>query len=118
MIRPFLEENMTITRRSALLGAAALPFAQAAMAQAFPTRPLRIIVAYPAGGPTDAIARIVAQDIAGPLGQNVVVENVAGASGAIGTSRRHTCTRASGTIRRRSGSAAMPSRPGSRWLRA
>ena len=85
MIRPFLEENMTITRRSALLGAAALPFAQAAMAQAFPTRPLRIIVAYPAGGPTDAIARIVAQDIAGPLGQNVVVENVGGASGAIGT---------------------------------
>jgi tripartite-type tricarboxylate transporter receptor subunit TctC len=76
---------MSITRRSALLGAAALPFAQAAMAQAFPTKPLRMIVAYPAGGPTDAIARIVAQDIAGPLGQNVIVENVGGASGSIGT---------------------------------
>jgi tripartite-type tricarboxylate transporter receptor subunit TctC len=76
---------MNITRRSALLGAAALPFARPAAAQSFPTRPLRIIVAYPAGGPTDAIARIVAQDIAGSLGQNVVVENVAGASGAIGT---------------------------------
>lgn len=50
-----------------------------------PARPIRCVVAYPAGGPTDAIARIVAQDLAGPLGQNVVVENVAGASGSIGT---------------------------------
>jgi tripartite-type tricarboxylate transporter receptor subunit TctC len=44
-----------------------------------------MVVAYPAGGPTDAIARIVAADMAGPLGQQVVVDNVSGASGAIGT---------------------------------
>jgi tripartite-type tricarboxylate transporter receptor subunit TctC len=44
-----------------------------------------LVVAYPAGGPTDAIARIVAQDIAPALGQGVVVENTAGASGSIGT---------------------------------
>ena len=44
-----------------------------------------MIVAYPAGGPTDVIARIVAADIAGPLGQQVIVENVSGAAGAIGT---------------------------------
>jgi len=42
-------------------------------------------VPYPAGGPTDVIARIVAADITGPLGQQVVVENMSGASGAIGT---------------------------------
>ena len=44
-----------------------------------------MVVAYPAGGPTDAIARIVAADMVGPLGQQVVVDNVSGASGAIGT---------------------------------
>ena len=44
-----------------------------------------MVVPYPAGGPTDAIARFVAEDMGKSLGQNVVVENVAGASGAIGT---------------------------------
>ena len=52
---------------------------------AWPARPIRIVVAYPAGGPTDVIARIVAADISGPLGQQVVVENVSGGAGAIGT---------------------------------
>jgi tripartite-type tricarboxylate transporter receptor subunit TctC len=42
-------------------------------------------VAYPAGGPTDVIARIVAADIAGPLGQQVIVENLSGGAGAVGT---------------------------------
>ncbi len=55
------------------------------LAQDFPNRPVRIVVPYPAGGPTDAIARIVAQELVGPLGVNVIVENKAGASGAIGT---------------------------------
>lgn len=78
------------SRRSALgLGAGVLaaPFlSRAGFAQSWaPTRPVRCVVAYPAGGPTDAIARIVANDIAATLGQNVVVENVAGASGSIGT---------------------------------
>jgi tripartite-type tricarboxylate transporter receptor subunit TctC len=50
-----------------------------------PSRVVKMIVPYPAGGPTDAIARVVAQEIAGPLGQNVIVENQAGASGALGT---------------------------------
>jgi tripartite-type tricarboxylate transporter receptor subunit TctC len=74
-----------LTRRSALLGAASLPFASSVFAQNFPSKPIRLIVAYPAGGPTDGIARIVAQDMAGALGQNIVVENVGGASGSIGT---------------------------------
>jgi tripartite-type tricarboxylate transporter receptor subunit TctC len=77
---------MTITRRSALglvAGAALAP--SLARAQGFPSRPIRMVVAYPPGGPTDAIARFVAQELSTTLGQNVVVENVAGASGAVGT---------------------------------
>jgi tripartite-type tricarboxylate transporter receptor subunit TctC len=74
-----------INRRSLLATAAALSLAPRASAQGFPSKPVRIVVAYPPGGPTDGIARIVAQDLAGSLGQNVVVENVGGASGSIGT---------------------------------
>ncbi|WP_439575721.1 Bug family tripartite tricarboxylate transporter substrate binding protein [Phreatobacter sp.] len=85
-----MSNNLRATRRTLLLGAGAMlaapAFVRSASAQAWsPSRPIRLVVAYPAGGPTDAIARVVAQDIAGPLGQNVVVENVGGASGAIGT---------------------------------
>ena len=54
-------------------------------AQGYPTRPVRMIVPFGAGGPTDALARIVAQRMSGPLGQTVLVENVTGASGTIGS---------------------------------
>ena len=75
-----------IKRRLFAAGLVAAPFVKPAFAQAWqPSGPIKMIVAYPAGGPTDAIARIVAADIAGPLGQQVVVENMSGASGAIGT---------------------------------
>jgi tripartite-type tricarboxylate transporter receptor subunit TctC len=78
------------SRRAVVLGLGALGAAPAiirsASAQTWaPSRPIRLVVAYPAGGPTDGIARIVAQDLSGSLGQQVVVENVGGASGAIGT---------------------------------
>lgn len=78
------------TRRSAILGLGALAATPAlirsASAQAWaPVRPIKLVVAYPAGGPTDGIARIVAQDLSTTLGQQVVVENVGGASGSIGT---------------------------------
>jgi tripartite-type tricarboxylate transporter receptor subunit TctC len=75
-----------ITRRQFALGTAALAAASTtARAQAFPSKPIRIVVAYPAGGPTDGIARIVAQDLSATIGQNVIVENVGGASGSLGT---------------------------------
>jgi tripartite-type tricarboxylate transporter receptor subunit TctC len=78
------------TRRNVLLGLGALAAApsiiRSASAQTWsPARPVKLVVAYPAGGPTDGIARIVAQDLSTTLGQQVVVENVGGASGAIGT---------------------------------
>jgi tripartite-type tricarboxylate transporter receptor subunit TctC len=75
-----------LKRRLFTSGLAALPLARPALAQVWaPSQPVRMVVAYPAGGPTDAIARIVAADITTPLGQQVVVENVSGASGSIGT---------------------------------
>lgn len=73
-------------RRVFAAGVLAAPFVKPAFAQNWsPSGPIKLVVAYPAGGPTDAIARIVAADMAGPLGQQVVVDNLSGASGAIGT---------------------------------
>jgi tripartite-type tricarboxylate transporter receptor subunit TctC len=53
----------------------------ASSAQQYPTRPVRVVVGFPAGGPTDAIARIVAQKLSDKLGQQFFVENVGGAGG-------------------------------------
>src|SRR5262249_58540408 len=54
-------------------------------AQAYPTRPIRIVVPFPAGGPTDGMARIVSDRLGAVLGQTIVVENHGGgAGGSIG----------------------------------
>jgi tripartite-type tricarboxylate transporter receptor subunit TctC len=73
-------------RRSlALLTAlAAAPWPLALHAQAWPARPIRIVVAYPPGGVSDNVARALAERLAGALGTSVVVDNRAGASGSIG----------------------------------
>lgn len=78
---------MPVSRRSVLaLGASALVVPAAAVrAQGFPSRQIRMVVPYPAGGPTDALARIVAAEMQADLGQTVIVENKPGASGAVGT---------------------------------
>ncbi len=65
------------------LGAFALP----ALAQQFPTQTIKLLVAFPPGGGADAAARILATGLAEQTGQSVVVENVSGAGGTIGTAR-------------------------------
>jgi tripartite-type tricarboxylate transporter receptor subunit TctC len=69
-------------------GAAALPaVSRIAWAQAYPMRPITIVVPYPAGGPTDTLARILAEHLRTSLGQPVIIENVSGAGGSIGVGR-------------------------------
>jgi tripartite-type tricarboxylate transporter receptor subunit TctC len=63
----------------------ALAFCAAAHAQPFPNKPVRLVVGFSAGGPTDVIARIIAQDMTASLGQPVLVENKAGAASMIAT---------------------------------
>jgi tripartite-type tricarboxylate transporter receptor subunit TctC len=67
-----------------LLAAAA---AGVAMAQAYPTKQVRLIVPFPAGGPADIFGRFLAQGMSGHLGQSVVIENVSGVGGVLGVDR-------------------------------
>jgi tripartite-type tricarboxylate transporter receptor subunit TctC len=80
---------MTFPRRKFLklaAGAAALPvLPRFAMAQAYPSRPVRLVVGYPPGGPADIGSRLVAQALSDRLGQPFIVENRPGAGGNIGT---------------------------------
>src|SRR3989440_9884792 len=64
---------------------AALAIPASAHGQVYPAKPVRMIVAYPPGGGTDIVGRMVAQKLGESLGQSVVVENRGGGSGNIGT---------------------------------
>jgi len=82
---------MKLPRRKFLhlaAGAAALPaVSRVAQAQAFPRRPITIVVPFAAGSPTDVTARAVAERMRGSLGQPIIIENVSGADGSISVGR-------------------------------
>jgi tripartite-type tricarboxylate transporter receptor subunit TctC len=70
------------------VGAAAMPFvSRTGYAQAYPTRPVTLVVPFPAGGGLDVIARLMAETMRASLGQPIIVENVTGAAGSIGVGR-------------------------------
>lgn len=74
--------------KTLLIATAALLAATAAgHAQSYPTKPITMVVPFAAGGPTDIVARIVSEHMSRTLGQQIVVENVAGAGGTTGTTR-------------------------------
>jgi tripartite-type tricarboxylate transporter receptor subunit TctC len=58
-----------------------------ARAQGYPARPITVIVPFPAGGPSDVVARIVTSQMSKTLGQSIIIENVSGAGGTIGSAR-------------------------------
>ncbi|MGL5117407.1 MAG: tripartite tricarboxylate transporter substrate-binding protein [Beijerinckiaceae bacterium] len=76
-----------MTTRRALLAATFAIAAAPAFAQGFPTKPITMIVPFAAGGPTDIIARIVSDHMSKTLGQQIIIENVAGAGGTTGITR-------------------------------
>ena len=78
-----------MNRRNLLAAAAAALVAGASpvAAQTYPTRPITMIIPFAAGGPTDVVARIVAESMSRNLGQAIVIENVSGAGGTTGSTR-------------------------------
>jgi putative tricarboxylic transport membrane protein len=74
-------------RKVSLLLFASLLLPSFSHAQGFPSRPITVVVPFPAGGPSDVVARIVAEQMGKILGQAMVIENVGGAGGTIGSAR-------------------------------
>ena len=68
-----------------LVVAVLLTSANASLAQSYPDKPIRIVVTFPAGGPTDAVARPISQSLSTTWGQPVIIDNRGGAGGIVGT---------------------------------
>jgi tripartite-type tricarboxylate transporter receptor subunit TctC len=76
---------MKISRRAIVLGAVATPFVARAQTAAWPPSTIKIVVAYPPGGSSDAIQRLIQVPLQARLGTTIIIENRAGASGSVGT---------------------------------
>jgi tripartite-type tricarboxylate transporter receptor subunit TctC len=76
---------MTLHRRTWLGVCAALALPRSARSQAWPSKPIRLVIPFPAGGATDIIGRLLAQKLGAALGQQVVVDNRPGAGGSLGS---------------------------------
>lgn len=77
--RPFLTRRVLCCLALALTGVASLP----AWSQAYPTKPITLVVPFPPGGPTDLVARVLAQKMTEQMGQTIVIDNKPGANGNI-----------------------------------
>lgn len=89
-IPPIGRSRRKSLRLAALIAVALVPalsLAYPAAAQTYPTRPITMVVPFPAGGSSDAIGRVMADGMRGPLGQTIIIENVGGASGNLGVGR-------------------------------
>jgi tripartite-type tricarboxylate transporter receptor subunit TctC len=78
---------MKLTRRVFLTAGVVLASGSRGLAQAYPTRPVRVVVPFAPGGPTDIFARLIVQKLSDQLGKQFYIENVGGASGSIGTAQ-------------------------------
>ena len=77
--------NLAVTAAAvALVTAALVGLGWPAQAQDYPSRPIRVLIAFPPGGPTDFVGRLVADKVKDILGRTVIIENKAGANGALG----------------------------------
>ena len=74
-----------LTRRAAIAALAGMAVARPAHAQSFPSRAVTLVVPYPAGGPVDAVARLIAPGMADDLKQSVLIDNRGGGAGVIGS---------------------------------
>jgi tripartite-type tricarboxylate transporter receptor subunit TctC len=84
-VMPAASRSVALHAAAALLAAGALLGADAARAQAYPNKPLKLIVGFPPGGGSDALARILGAALAEPLGQQVLVDNKPGANTIVAT---------------------------------
>jgi tripartite-type tricarboxylate transporter receptor subunit TctC len=85
--RAFLKNKELRMKRTALGAVVAAALIGGVHAQEYPTKPITMIVPFSAGGPTDTVARLVAQSMGNTLKQQVIVENIAGAGGTLGAGR-------------------------------
>jgi tripartite-type tricarboxylate transporter receptor subunit TctC len=76
-----------MTKQVLIAAIAAVGLISSASAEPYPSRPITFVVPFAAGGPADALARILAERMRSPLGQSIIVENVVGAGGTIGVGR-------------------------------
>jgi tripartite-type tricarboxylate transporter receptor subunit TctC len=89
-MRAFREDAMRVSRSIAALSLATgflVAAVAASQAQTYPNRPIIMVVPFAAGGTTDAIARILGENLSATLGQQIVIENVGGAGGSVGAAR-------------------------------
>jgi tripartite-type tricarboxylate transporter receptor subunit TctC len=77
----------TFVARAAALALAAVPSAAFAAADGYPTRPITMVVPFAAGGPTDAVGRVIARSMSATLGRQIVIENVTGGGGILGRAK-------------------------------